>query len=352
MFSPLNPFRTPAQKQVTRDMNTYMPPHIEQAMAEHLQNTMPGHLKKYQNSTTYVPQHAVDAMQQHLQDTLPPHMKQYAGAYMQQNVIRPGMVVPSIAGTPDSAGGAEPARPPAPGSPVSLPNMPTASPVAQTPGAAQAPNVQTPAPDQPPPSRDSSYSFITNPAPPPRKSVMEMLPGGGSLVGRLALVGGVLFVFIILVVIARSLTSGGGGNVAELNNVLQDQQEIVHLAANTTNINDITTANKNFSATIRLSVGSSQTQLMQYMANNHYKVNVKLLGLKVSSSIDDQLTAAEAATTYNQTFQQIMNSKLDAYANDLQAAYQVNKGKKGRAILNDSFNQIKLFKIQLAAPSN
>jgi hypothetical protein len=350
MFRPLNPFRTPAQKQVTRDMNTYMPPHIEQAMAEHLQNTMPGHLKKYQDSSTYVPQHAVDAMQQHLQDTLPPHMKQYAGAYMQQNVIRPGMVVPSGAG----AGAAqEPAQAQTPGQPVSLPSMPTATPVVQTPAQAQAPapGVQAPAPDQPPQSRDSSYSFITNPAPLPHKSVMETLPGNGSLTGRLALVGGVLLVLIILIVITRSLTGGGGGNVAELTNVLQDQQEIVHLAANTININDITTANKNFAATVRLSVGSSQTQIMQYMTDNHYKVNVKQLGLKVSTSIDDQLTAAEAATTYNQTFQQIMNSKLDAYANDLQAAYRVNTGKKGRAILSDSFNQIKLFKVQLAAPA-
>lgn len=351
MFRPLNPFRTPAQKQITRDMNTYMPPHIEQAMAEHLQNTMPGHLKKYQDSGTYVPQHAADAIQQHLQDTLPPHMKQYAGAYMQQNVVRPGMVVQSGAGA--GAGAAqEPAQSPTPGQPVSLPNMPTATPSVQIPGAAPAPSVQAPGPDQPPPSRDSSYSFITNPAPPPRKSVMEMLPGSGSLIGRVGLVAGVLFVFIILIMIARSLTSGGGGNVAQLTNVLQDQQEIVHLVANTVNVSDITTANKNFSATVRLSVGSSQTQLMQYMVNNHYKVNPKLLGLKVSSAIDDQLTAAEAATTYNQTFQQIMNSKLDAYANDLQSAYQVNKGKKGRAILNDSFNQIKLFKIQLAAPSS
>jgi hypothetical protein len=349
MFRPPNPFRTPAQKQITRDMNTYMPPHIEQAMAEHLQNTMPGHLKKYQEPGTYVPQHAADAMQQHLQDTLPPHMKQYAGAYMQQNMVRPGMVVQS--GAP-ADGGAEPAQTPAAGPPVSLPTMPTATPANQTPIVTpSAPTVQSPAPDQAPPSRDSSYSFITNPAPPPRKSVTEMLPGGGSLIGRLALVGGALFVFIILIMIAKSLTGGGGGNVAGLNNVLQDQQEIVHLTANTANVNDITTTNKNFSATVRLSVGSSQTQLMQYMANNRYKVNAKLLGLKVSTSIDDQLTAAEAATTYNQTFQQIMTSKLDTYASDLQAAYRLNTGKKGRAILSDSYNQIKLFKLQLAAPS-
>ena len=326
-------------------MSTYLPPHIEQAMTEHLQNTMPGNLKQYQGADTYVPQHAADAIREHMDATLPGHMKQYAGAYMQQRVIRPGMVTPSGNSQPD-----DPAQILQTGAAAPPPFMPS-SPVGQNPTVITPSNGPAAAPEEPagPPDRDASYSFITDPAAaPPHKSVGDMIPTGNSAVIRAALIGGGLIILIIIFMLFRNvLSSGNKATAAVLINVAQDQQEMVHLASNAYIQTTLSDGGRNFAANVQLSMGSSQSQLVSYMATNHIKVGGKKLNLKVTTSLDDQLTAAAGAGTYDQDFKKIMKTKLDAYAGDLQAAYKQETGKKGRTLLKDSFDQIKLFEYQL-----
>lgn len=355
MFRPPNPFRSTAQKQTARDMNTYMPPHIEQAMAEHLQNTMPDHLKKYQDPNTYVPNSAATAIQEHMEATLPAHMKQYADAYMQQRVIRPGMVTSSGG----SAGGQTQATAPASVPPPSMP-MPV---VGQVPAITQPENpaqtLQTgtaiPAPEMPsaPTDPDASYSFITNSAPPPHKSAMEMIPGGNSAAVRAALMGGALVILLIVFLIFKSLLSGSNKPVtAALASVVQDQQEILHLAAGATNQPGLSNSAQNFTANIQISLGSSQAHLLGYMASQRLKITPQQVRLKVSSSIDDQLSASATSGTYDATYKQIMKTRLDTYARDIQAAYQQDKGPKGRALLKASYAQINLFETQLGQPDS
>jgi hypothetical protein len=352
MLRPGNPFRSAAQKQVAHDMSTYLPPHIEQAMTDHLQNTMPGQLQKYQQDGAYMPQSVASSMQQHMESSLPPHLKQYAGAYMQQRVVRPGLVSPSMSSSNAPAGTEAPAasQPPPP------PNMSIYTGAAEpAPAAAPLgfdqpqPQVQptAPAPDSP----DAAYSFITDPTPVPKQPLSSMLPGGNSMGARIGLVAAAFIVLLIIIMVLRSLMgAGSSAATTALVGVAQDQQELVHLAGNALQQPDLNTANTNLAATINLAVGSSQTQLVQYLADGGKKVNPKALALKISASTDDQLTAAEAASTYNPTFQQVMKVQLATYASDIQKAYKQIDGKKGRALLTDSFNQIKLFETQLTSP--
>lgn len=358
MFRPPNPFRSAAQKQTTRDMNTYMPPHVEQAMTEHLQNTMPAHLKKYQEGGTYVPQHAADAMQKHMESTLPPHMKQYAGAYMQQRVVRPGMVTPSANSQPEDpaqtlqTGGAEPAgfmQPsfPAPGPAVIAPTENTAQ-TLQTGGPEPAPGMPASAPDP-----DASYSFITNPAPPPTRSALEMIPGSDSPAIRVTLVAGALVFLLIIFLVFKSFLGGADkATTAVLLNVVQDQQELLHLTGAAPKRPGLSGDSLNFTANIQLSISSSQGRMIRYMSTQHMKLKVSQLSLKLSSATDHQLDAAATSGTYDPTYKEVMKSKLDTYGKDLQAAYQQEKGKKGRALLKDSYSQIGLFETQLNLPPN
>ncbi len=147
----------------TQDRQTYIPPHIESAMAERVQQSMPAHLKKYQGGNTYIPGHAQAEMTQHLENSLPPHMKQYAGAYMQQNVVGPSIARRSAAAAPIPP---EPAAtPPAPvvagmalQNPVEQPGQPAGT---VAPGQAP-PQSPVAAPNQSQ-SPDQAYNFITNP---------------------------------------------------------------------------------------------------------------------------------------------------------------------------------------------
>lgn len=357
MFRTGNPFRSAGQKQIAHDMSTYLPPHIEQAMTEHLQNTMPDHLQKYQQDGAYMPQSAANSMQQHMESSLPPHLKQYAGAYMQQRVVRPGMASPSISSS--APGGAE-APTPQPHPPA--PNMSIytgtgeVTPTATASGFGQPqPPTQTIQPSAPPApdSPDAAYNFITDSAPPPRRSLSDILPGGNSMGMRIGLVAACFFILLIVVLIFKSIL-GASGNAATqaLMGVIQDQQELIHLSSSAFKEPTLTAGNKNLTSTVQVTVGSSQSQIIGYLARNGKKVQVKELNLKVSSSIDSQLTDAATANTYNQTFQQIIKSQLDTYGSDLQKAYKQIKGKEGRTLLTDSFNQIKLFETQLESPSS
>ncbi|HXR50424.1 MAG TPA: hypothetical protein VN778_05360, partial [Verrucomicrobiae bacterium] len=82
-----------------------------------------------------------------------------------------------------------------------------------------------PAPMTPQPN---DYSFITNPAPPPKPGLP--LPGN-SFTARLVIALGGLLVLLILFAIIKSVL-GGSSNQPALLSVAQDQQEINHLTAN------------------------------------------------------------------------------------------------------------------------
>jgi hypothetical protein len=191
------------------------------------------------------------------------------------------------------------------------------------------------------------YNFITNPEKPAKRA---WLPGGNSLPQRALLAAGGLLVLVIIFVIAKSLLGGGGSNLTPFVGVAQDQQELIHLATNASQQTNLIVNNKNFVATAQLSLTSSQAAIGKYLSVNGQKVNLKTLNLKLSASLDTQLTNAAAATTYDQTFQEITKAKLTAYLSDLRQAYKQTKGKNGRALLNDSYNQAQLLLTQLNAP--
>lgn len=173
---------------------------------------------------------------------------------------------------------------------------------------------------------------------------------------KIGVVLGGLLLLIIVFSIGRSLLSGSG-NTPALTSVAQEQQAMIHILANGAgpqNKQQATLSNnsQNFSATAQVSLASAQSQLIQYMANNHKKINAKTLSLKVSPATDQELATAASNSTYETTFKQVMQARLASYEKALQEAYKQANGPIGRKLLSDDFNGAELLRKQLAEPSS
>jgi hypothetical protein len=339
--------------QTAMNQRTHIPQHVEQAINQHMQQSMPAHLKKYVNSDrpTYIPQHAEKQIAQYMDKKMPAHLKSYTGAYMQQRIVQPSTARPNIA---------QPATP-APHAPVpdplrrghsipygsqhtvELDTLPEATPLFQ------ADQPATP-PEQPaaPAPQGSNYDFITSPEQPKRRL---SLPGGDSKLKKVLFAAGGLLVLMIIFVVLKGVLAGSS-NLPLFVGIAEDQQELIHLVTNAKQQPDLSSDNQNFVATAQLSLSSSQSDLLKYLAANHKKVVPKQLGLKISTATDEQLTAAASAETYNQTFKDVMKTKLTGYSNNLKQAYRQTTGKKGRAQLSADYDQAQLLLTQLNSTVN
>ena len=202
-------------------------------------------------------------------------------------------------------------------------------------------------PQQPPygarPNSDP-YDFIVNPGAAPRRN---RLPGGGSVVGRVIIVlGGVLVVFILFVVV-KNLLVVDTTNTALLIEVAGQQQELIHLSNKATTAPLLEGNTNNFALTAQLALTSQQQQLLVYLKANGHKLVAKQLNLQISAATDQQLTASIAASTYDATFRQVMQTKLTTYGQTLQQAYAKTTGPAGRKLLKNEYATAELLVQQL-----
>lgn len=199
-------------------------------------------------------------------------------------------------------------------------------------------------PSQPsaPGSQGGTYDFIVNPSKP------KIGPGfnlpGSPVVRIVYIAGGLLLLLIIFSVVKGQFSKS---NFTPYISIIQDQQAMIHLVDSVNNQTNLSTGTQNFAVTTQLSLTSSRSAMVGYLANNHKKVSDKVANLKISASVDEQLANANSAGTYEQAFQGVMKNKLTSYLNDLRQTYKQTKGKKGHALLQDDYNQAKLLMIQL-----
>ena len=191
----------------------------------------------------------------------------------------------------------------------------------------------------------ANYDFILNPqtAPPPSKF------GGGqqSMAMRILVVVGGLFILMIIAVVLMGILRGGGSNKEALLSVAQDQTELLRIAeAAKQNIK--LEENKDFNATLKLSVKSQQTELSNYMATSKIKIDAKSLALKQSAQTDQRLTAGASSSTYDTVYKSVMNDALKVYQADLSTAYE-GAGQTGKNILRSQYDAAGLLIKQLNA---
>jgi hypothetical protein len=313
-----------------------------------MQQTLPANLKYYQQSGGYVPPHVQQQMAQHMQQSMPEHLKQYINPYMQQSVVPQHLTSmqaprqlnynpPSHATTfvPDHK-----FTGPLTDQSTKIPSL-TGQPETTQPEPAASNAQQTDPSIQP-------YDFITNSQTP--KSTPSLLLSGKPLILRIAVFGGGLIVLLILASIIKGLLVPGFNDKPFLS-VLQDQQELIHLTgdalgAENGNAN-LSLADQNFIANAQLTLTSAQTQLTNYLTLNKQIVTPREQNLKVSTSLDNQLVTALSAGNYPATFQGIMSNQLAAYTSDMRQAYAETSGVRGHNQLRMDISQNALLIMQL-----
>lgn len=338
------------------DRNSYVPPHIQQAMTQHMQQNMPAHLKKYVGeNAAYVPKHMEAQIAQQMQKNMPSHLKQYAGAYMQQQVMQPNTT--RLHG-PNAGPRQTVTPPPTPDKlnrshsieglgqhTVELDTLPNSTPLFQAEQNQQSPEgtqqVQPQSPEHVSP--EQAFEFIINPEEPSKNSKLSM---GDSLPKKIAFIGGGLLILLIIFVIGKNIFSSGGVSDSFVA-IAQQQQQILVLTKDALDQQTLTTANKNFTATADTSISTSQAELFNYLGLNGKKVSPKEIQLGLDPSLPKELEAAAAATTYNETYKTIMKAELNKYSNLLKSTYQETTGQKGRALLSNDFDDAQLLLIQL-----
>lgn len=323
----MQPSRPTRPSQIYHDRHAYMPPHVQAAMARQMKISMPAHMRQYADA--YVQQNlASQPMSAELETPRPEH----------NFVARPGLSGPGNSDHghfhPDAEASVSAA---VPGTTIA------ASPGPQAGTAADA----SPAtPDSlSPPAPTDSYDFIMH----PQDSPKQRWPRLESWPQRAAVIGGAVIVLWIILTILKSLLSSGF-DVKPFLAVAQDQQAIIYVASyvSTQQQNQGLSANsQSFAATVQLSVSSAQAALVGDLLKGGHKLSSKQLNLKLSPSIQTQLTSAAAAGTYDQAFQSLMKTELNAYSADLVKAYGQYKDQKSRSLLNNYYNQAKLLLTQL-----
>lgn len=193
------------------------------------------------------------------------------------------------------------------------------------------------------------YDFIVNPGAAPSRS---RLPGGNSVISRLLIVVGGIFILLIIFMVVKNLVLVDSTNAPLLISAANQQQELIHLSGKAILEPTLEATTKNFALTTQLTLVSQQQQLLVYLQSQGHKITPKQLVAQVSLATDQQLAASVAASTYDSTFRQIMQTKLTSYKQTLQQAYTKTSGSAGRELINKDYASSQLLLQQLNPTTN
>lgn len=198
-----------------------------------------------------------------------------------------------------------------------------------------------------PSNTENNYDFILN------NNTSKSSPLQNLTLVKKIIFGLILGMILILFfgVINNIVNNNSAFNNVAMINIAADQTEILHLLNNTVNSpvpgQTLSASNQDFVGTGILSMTDQQTSFMTFLANYGVKPSPVQLNAKISTSLDNQLTAAGAASTYDQTFTQIMENQLSSYMADLSYAYKTTSIPQGRTLLQKDYIGAKLLLRQL-----
>jgi hypothetical protein len=201
----------------------------------------------------------------------------------------------------------------------------------QLPASPPAQPMYPPAP-QPTPTPANPYDFIVNPPAQPKQTSL----GGGNKALRLLIgIGGIAVVLIVAAVVLTSVFAKGE-SPESLTSIVQQQQEIVRIATlgEQQSTSDTT---KNLAYNIDLSVSTSQSQLVSYLAARGTKLDEKQLVLKQDAKTDTLLANAKATSTYDSALNKVLVAQLQAYLSDLQKAFDTTSSLELKKILKQNY---------------
>lgn len=180
-----------------------------------------------------------------------------------------------------------------------------------------------PVPEGPPPQSDASpYDFFLNPTQPAKKPLLpkaipDLGPGFGFT--KIILIAATVFVVLGIVAVILSSTRSKSGTAPSFVSVVAQQQEIIRVSG-LGGLLVTTDSLKNFTVTTSATTTSAQTELTDYLAHHGVKIGKAELASAKNSKIDQILSAAQAASTYDASYKSTMQFLLTSYLAKLRQA--------------------------------
>lgn len=174
---------------------------------------------------------------------------------------------------------------------------------------------------------NNQYDFILNPekqkkAPIDLKSNPKMLFG---------FIGFCLFVIIIMFVLLNAIiNSGNNSQKNNLTEITKAQTELIRIADLPSKDESATETTKYRALNVKVTTISSQSSITSMLAKRGVKkVNPKVLASSKDPSVDASLEKATKNNKFNDTYNQILQEKLEQYKILIQKAYDAgNKNEK------------------------
>ncbi len=201
------------------------------------------------------------------------------------------------------------------------------------------------------PQQDPSgnpYDFIMNPGQPQKAGPGKLLSvgGGNSFIVKLVMIIGGAIVLMIAVAILVNVLTGSKTNTTDLVTLAQTQTEIARVAGEGA-AQGTTDATKNVAISTQLTISTQQAQLSKYLASVGKKVSPKDLGLKKNAQTDTQLTEAQANSTYDLVFGQVLTNQLNGYESMLKQYYATATSNTVKSLLATDYQQAQLLVEQI-----
>jgi GrpB-like predicted nucleotidyltransferase (UPF0157 family) len=218
----------------------------------------------------------------------------------------------------------QPPGAPQPQQPVAR-QLPPEATLARNPG----PYYQQPKPAPEPEA--TPYDFFLEPQQKPKKKAIKV---GSKFNKILLIVGGLVVVMMAIIIITNLTQSSNKQAAAEFNSIATNQQEIIRVS-NLGMLHVGSDSLKNFSSTAIADMTSSQLKLIDYADKNGVNIDTKLLAASSNPRIDKSLDAAEAASTYDSTFQALMQELLKDHQTKLEQIQKTATAPTERTILSN-----------------
>ncbi len=219
----------------------------------------------------------------------------------------------------------------------------------------QQPQYPAPQPPQQPQQQSvgfnsQQYDFITNPAKPPKKSMLPLPSASGNKPKAFLIYGGLAILFIIIISLLYSVFFGGNKGVDQFKPIAQQQTELIRVAT-IGKQKASTTAAQNLAEMTVINLTSQQNDLVSYLAKQKVKLSLKYLNQGKNTATDQDLATAETNGRFDDAFTQDIRDGLTKYQGSLKSAYN-SAGKNGKAILNAQYSQTGLILSSISATSD
>jgi hypothetical protein len=208
---------------------------------------------------------------------------------------------------------------------------------------------------QPNPLGHNPYDFILNPPKPATQHPLGGLPipkiGRHSLLFQVSiLVGGAAIVMIVIAVIVSAL-AGSKINTADLTDLAAQQTELIRVANLGSGI--VTqSSNQDLAINTQLTIQTDNSALVSFMATQGMNLSPKQLAADQSAQTTLQLQNAQANSTSDTVFAQVMQSEIQSYMSSLRKDDNEATDRTLKQLLGNDYTQAALLLKQVPTTSS